>query len=66
LRVVKSGLQPDDEVVINGIIKVRPDSPVKPQLGSMEQFSSNDISMPLASSKSRAAQAGADRNKATP
>jgi RND family efflux transporter MFP subunit len=66
LRVVKSGLQPDDEVVINGIIKVRPDSPVKPQLGSMEQFSSNDISMPLANSKSRAAQAGADRNKATP
>ena len=26
-RVVKSGLQPDDVVVINGIVKVRPDSP---------------------------------------
>jgi RND family efflux transporter MFP subunit len=45
LRVVKSGLQPDDVVVINGIIKVRPDSPVRPQPGAMEQFSSNDISM---------------------
>ena len=31
LRVVKSGLQPDDVVIINGIIKVRPDSPVRPQ-----------------------------------
>jgi RND family efflux transporter MFP subunit len=45
LRVVKSGLQPDDVVIINGIIKVRPDSPVRPQPGAMEQFSSNEISM---------------------
>ena len=66
LRVVKSGLQPDDEVIINGIIKVRPDSPVKPRLGSMEQFSSNDVAMPLASSKSHASRAGTDRNKASP
>jgi RND family efflux transporter MFP subunit len=65
LRVVKSGLQPDDEVIINGIIKVRPDNPVKPQQGAMEQFSSNDISMPLASSDSRATQAGANRPKTT-
>jgi RND family efflux transporter MFP subunit len=66
LRVVKSGLQPDDVVIINGIIKVRPDSPVKPQPGAMEQFSSNDISMPLTSSQSSAAHSDADRNKATP
>ena len=65
LRVVKSGLQPDDEVIINGIIKVRPDNPVKPQQGAMEQFSSNDISMPLASSDSRATQAGPNRPKTT-
>jgi membrane fusion protein, multidrug efflux system len=65
LRVVKSGLQPDDEVIINGIIKVRPDNPVKPQQGAMEQFSSNDISMPLASSDSRTTQAGANRPKTT-
>ena len=65
LRVVKSGLQPDDEVIINGIIKVRPDNPVKPQQGAMEQFSSNDISMPLASSDSHATQTGTNRPKTT-
>jgi hypothetical protein len=66
LRVVKSGLQPDDVVIINGIIKVRPDSPVRPQQGAMEQFSSNDISMPRTNSQSSASHGDADRNKATP
>ena len=66
LRVVKSGLHPDDIVIINGIIKVRPDSPVRPQQGGMEQFSSNDISMPLTSSKSGASHGGTDRSKTTP
>ena len=46
LRVVTSGLQPEDVVVINGIIKVRPDAPVKPEAGSMEQFASSD-SVPI-------------------
>src|SRR6201993_1836581 len=46
LRVVKSGLEPDDVIVINGILKVRPNSPVKPENGSMEQFASSD-SMPM-------------------
>src|SRR6266446_5951563 len=66
LRVVKSGLQPDEAVIINGIIKVHPNSVVKPQLGTMEQFSSNDISVPLTSSKASASHAGTDRNQATP
>ncbi|HEX7194616.1 MAG TPA: efflux RND transporter periplasmic adaptor subunit [Chthoniobacterales bacterium] len=66
LRVVKSGLQPDDVVIINGIIKVRPDSSVRPQQGAMEQFSSNEIAMPLTSSKASASHAATDRNKATP
>jgi RND family efflux transporter MFP subunit len=66
LRVVKSGLQPDDVVITNGIIKVRPDSPVRPQPGAMEQFSSNDISMPLTSLQSNASHGDVDRNKATP
>jgi membrane fusion protein, multidrug efflux system len=66
LRVVKSGLQADDVVIINGILKVRPDSPVKPDQGAMEQFSSNDISMPLTSAKSSAPQGGTDRSKTTP
>jgi RND family efflux transporter MFP subunit len=54
LRIVKSGLQPNEAVIINGILKVRPDSPVKPDPGSMEQFSSNDISLPLTSSQANA------------
>jgi len=66
LRVVKSGLQPDDVVIINGIIKVRPDSSVKPQPGAMEQFSSNDTSTPLTSSKLSASRGEANRSKATP
>src|SRR5258708_5162709 len=61
LRVVKSGLQQDDVVIINGIIKVRPDSPVKPQPASMEQFSSNDLSMPLLGSKSKTARVDGER-----
>ncbi len=61
LRVVKSGLQGDDEVIINGIIKVRPDSAVKPEQGAMEEFSSNDLSMPLLGSKSKTA--GVDRER---
>jgi multidrug efflux system membrane fusion protein len=66
LRVVKSGVQPDDVLIINGIIKVRPDSPVKPQQGSMEQFTSNDISVPLTSAKSGKSAESMDRNKKTP
>jgi RND family efflux transporter MFP subunit len=66
LRVVKSGLQPDDAVIINGIIKVRPNSVVKPQPGTMEEFSSNNPSTPLIDAKSSASQASMDRNKATP
>src|SRR5258707_2109376 len=61
LRVVKSGLQPDDVVIINGIIKVRPDSAVKPEQGAMEQFSSNDLSMPLLGSKSKTARVDSER-----
>jgi membrane fusion protein, multidrug efflux system len=66
LRVVKSGVQADDVLIINGIIKVRPDSPVKPQQGSMEQFTSNDISVPLTSAKSGRSEESMDRNKKTP
>jgi membrane fusion protein, multidrug efflux system len=51
LRVVKSGLKPDDVIVINGILKVRPNSPVKPENGSMEQFATNDGDLPSTFSK---------------
>jgi multidrug efflux system membrane fusion protein len=51
LRVVKSGLHPDDVVIVNGIIKVRSNSPVKAQQGRMEEFTSNDPATPLLGSK---------------
>ena len=45
LRVVTLGLQPDDLVVINGIINVRPGASVKAQPGSMQEFATNDTSL---------------------
>ena len=65
LRVVKSGLSPDDVVIINGIIKVRPNNPVKPEAGSMEQFASNDISLPLTGGQSSASINHSNSNSAT-
>jgi membrane fusion protein, multidrug efflux system len=63
LRVVKSGLKPDDVVVINGIIKVRPDSPVKPEHGEMEQFLSNDDSLPIKGAKQSVSEGSRDEAK---
>jgi RND family efflux transporter MFP subunit len=51
LRVAKSGLSPDDSVIVNGIIKVRPNSPVRPEQGRMQEFSSNDPATHLFSSE---------------
>jgi membrane fusion protein, multidrug efflux system len=65
LRVVKSGLQPDDVVVINGILKVRPNSPVKPENGSMEQFATEDVTTPSTVSKASASLSTRNTNPAT-
>ena len=43
LRVVVQGLKPDDQVIINGIMKVRPGSPVKAEQGRMDQFASDEL-----------------------
>ena len=43
LRVVVGGLKPDDQVIINGIMKVRPGSAVNPEQGKMEQFASDEL-----------------------
>ena len=45
LRVVTGGLKPDDEVVIIGLMKVRPGSPAKVDQGKMEQFASDQLEM---------------------
>ena len=43
LRVVVSGLKPEDQVIINGIMKARPGSEVKVEQGKMEQYASNQL-----------------------
>jgi RND family efflux transporter MFP subunit len=63
LRVVKSGLHPDEVVIVNGIIKVRPNGPVKAQPGRMEEFASKDPSTPLLGSKEKAADLDAGRKR---
>jgi len=65
LRVVKSGLKPDDVIVVNGILKVRPNSPVKPESGSMEQFATNDGNLPTTFSKGNASIGAADGKTAS-
>ena len=65
LRVVKSGLKPDDVIVVNGILKVRPNSPVKPESGSMEQFATNDGNLPTTFSKGNASIGAVDGKTAS-
>jgi RND family efflux transporter MFP subunit len=45
LRVVRTGLTADDEVIINGIVNARPGSKVSPQKGDMNQFATNQLQL---------------------
>src|SRR5580704_1029535 len=45
LRVVRSGLTGDEEVIINGIVNARPGSKVSPQQGDMSQFTTNQLQL---------------------
>ncbi|MBV8142795.1 MAG: efflux RND transporter periplasmic adaptor subunit [Verrucomicrobia bacterium] len=45
LRVVRSGLTGDEEVVINGIVNARPGSKVSPQKGDMNKFTTNQLQL---------------------
>ncbi len=45
LRVVRSGITADDEVIINGIVNARPGSKVSPQEGDMSQFANNQLQL---------------------
>jgi membrane fusion protein, multidrug efflux system len=60
LRVVLSGLKPEDEIVINGIIKVRPESPVKPHQGDMTQFNSTELELNTTTTKANGKSSGAN------
>jgi membrane fusion protein, multidrug efflux system len=45
LRVVRSGLKGDEQVIINGIVNAKPGSKVSPQPGDMNQFVSNQLQL---------------------
>jgi RND family efflux transporter MFP subunit len=66
LRVVHTGLKPDDEVIVNGLVKVRPDSPVTPEQGDMRKFGSDQLNVdvvtgsPPSASNIKTGQGGAE------
>jgi membrane fusion protein, multidrug efflux system len=45
LRVVRSGLAGDEQIIINGIVNARPGSKVNPQPGDMSSFTSNQLQL---------------------
>jgi multidrug efflux system membrane fusion protein len=45
LRVVRSGVTADDQIIINGIVNARPGSKVNPQQGDMNQFKTNQLQL---------------------
>jgi membrane fusion protein, multidrug efflux system len=45
LRVVRSGLTGEENVIINGVINARPGSKVSPQQGEMDQFKTNQLQL---------------------
>jgi multidrug efflux system membrane fusion protein len=51
LRVVRSGLTGDEQVIINGLVNARPGSKVTPQPGDMNQFTSNQLQLSTAINK---------------
>jgi multidrug efflux system membrane fusion protein len=59
LRVVRSGLKGDEQVIINGLVNAKPGSKVTPQPGDMSQFLSNQLDLPT--TKIEPASAGKEK-----
>ncbi|MBV9490961.1 MAG: efflux RND transporter periplasmic adaptor subunit [Verrucomicrobia bacterium] len=51
LRVVRAGLKPDDEVIVDGIVKVRPGMPLTIEQGDMKNFASEELNVDVATNK---------------
>lgn len=43
LRVVREGLAAEDQVIVEGLLKARPGSPVKPELGDPQKFATEQL-----------------------
>lgn len=48
LRVVRSGLGPDDRVIINGLLRARPGAPVAPEVAQIARETAGDGAAPAA------------------
>src|SRR5262249_28040711 len=51
LRVVRSGVSGDEQIIINGIVNARPGSKVSPQPGDMSRFTSNQLQLSTTTNK---------------
>ena len=51
LRVVRSGLTGDEQVIVNGVVNARPGSKVSPQPGDMSRFSTDQLQLSTATNR---------------
>ena len=58
LRVVRSGLSGDEQVIINGIVNARPGLKVTPQPGDMNRFTSSQLELSTSTNKETVVKAG--------
>jgi RND family efflux transporter MFP subunit len=66
LRVVRAGLRPDDEIIVEGIIKVRPDAPLTIEQGDMKAYASEQLNVDVASNKPPPPPAAPEQNRPGP
>jgi RND family efflux transporter MFP subunit len=63
LRVVRSGLTGDEQIIINGIVNARPGSKVNPQPGDMSRFTSNQLQLSTTIKREEAGKQNAAGNQ---
>ena len=56
LRVVRSGLTGDEQIIVNGVVNARPGSKVSPQPGDMSRFSINQLQLSTTTNREEAAK----------
>ena len=63
LRVLRSGLTGEEQIIINGIVNARPGSKVSPQPGDMNRFKSNQLQLPTTTKIEEAGKRNAAGNQ---
>ena len=54
LRVVRSGLTGDEQIIVNGVVNARPGAKVSPQPGDMSRFSTDQLQVSTTTNKEEA------------